>query len=124
MPYRVVYLLRSLQAVTVVRTAKLLTNTVDMIRARLEAAQARERAARADAARLRRELAGADRRREAQRLCVLGRAWESWATRDPAYRASAVRFLAAYVNRDIDRAALIGTAWEVSAPVVVETPGE
>lgn len=95
----------------------MLTDT-GSIRARLAAAQSRERAARAESARLRRDLAASDRRREAARLCVLGRAWETWGERDPRFKDAALRFLAAYVARDTDRAALAGTPWSVpDAPV-------
>lgn len=81
--------------------------------ARLNAARARERAARAEASRLRREMAAADRRREMQRLCVLGRALDTWAAQDERVRESARRYLAGYVSRDTDRAALAGSPWEV-----------
>lgn len=97
------------------------TDTVDAIRARLAAAQARERAARATAARLQRDLVGADRRRETQRLCLLGRALESWCERDERVRVAALRYVATYVNRDTDRVALAGTAWVM--PDSVPAPG-
>ena len=81
------------------------------IQARLEAAQRREQEARALSARLRREMATADRRRETQRLCVLGRALEAWARQDDRVAAAARRWLASYVTRDTDRAALAGSQW-------------
>ena len=88
-------------------------NTVDKpsLLARLDAARARERAARAEASRLRREMAAADRRRETQRLCVLGRALDAWAAQDERVRESARRYLVSYVSRDTDRAALAGSPW-------------
>lgn len=94
---------------------------VPALRVRLAAAQARERDARALAARLRREMAAADRRRETQRLCVLGRALEAWAERDERVGAAARRWLAGYVSRDTDRTALAGTPWEVPASASVTT---
>ena len=91
------------------------TNIVDKtsLLARLDAARARERAARADASRLRREMAAADRRRETQRLCVLGRALTAWAAQDPRVGEAGRRYLASYLTRDTDRAALAGSPWEV-----------
>lgn len=94
---------------------KKLTDTISL-RARLAAAQARERAARADAARLRREMTAADRRREVQILCTLGRAWLAWGERDERFRAAAQRWLAGYITRPTDRAALAGTPWAVPEP--------
>ena len=89
------------------------TNIVDRtsLLARLNAAHARERAARAEAARLRREMASADRRGETQRLCVLGRALDTWSAQDERVRESARRYLSTYVVRDTDRAALAGSVW-------------
>lgn len=89
------------------------TNIVDKtsLLSRLDAARARERAARAEASRLRREMAAADRRRETQRLCVLGRALTAWAAHDDRVRESARRYLASYVTRDTDRLALAGSVW-------------
>jgi hypothetical protein len=106
-------------------TEKTLTDTISL-RARLAAAQARERAARADAARLRREMAAADRRRETQILCTLGRAWLAWGERDERFRAAAQRWLVGYVLRPTDRDALAGTPWavpELKAPHA-EAPAE
>ena len=96
------------------------TNIVDKnsLLVRLDAARARERAARAEASRLRRELTAADRRRETQRLCVLGRALDNWASTDERVRESARRYLATYVTRDTDRAALAGSAWSISVTAV------
>jgi hypothetical protein len=91
----------------------------NILASRLDAARARERAARAEASRLRREMAAADRRMETQRLCTLGRAWIAWGERDDRMRSAALRFLSSYISRDTDRAALAGTAWAVpdaSAP--------
>ncbi len=98
------------------------TNIVDKtsLPSRLDAARARERAARAEAARLRREMAAADRRRETQRLCVLGRALDTWAAQDERVRESARRYLAGYVSRDTDRAALAGSAWAIPVTAVGE----
>jgi hypothetical protein len=91
---------------------KILTAT-ELLASRLDAARGRERAARAEASRLRREMDAADRRTETQRLCVLGRAWVTWGERDERMRAAALRFLAGYVTRETDRAALAGTPWAV-----------
>lgn len=90
----------------------------DSLRGRLAAAQSRERAARADAARLRREMQALDRRRETQRLCTLGRAWEAWGASDERVRGAALRWLRGYVTRDTDRAVLSGTPWDVTVPPV------
>ncbi len=92
---------------------------------RLDAARARERAARAEASRLRREMVAADRRMETQRLCTLGRAWQVWGERDERMRAAALRFLAGYVVRDTDRAALVGTPWAIpDVPTAVPEGGD
>lgn len=102
----------------------MLTNT-DGLRARLEAARAREKAARAEAARIAREMAAADRRRETQRLCVLGRAWLAWAERNEAFRSQAGRFLAGYVTRETDREALRGSPFDLPSPAEhAEAPAE
>ena len=100
------------------------TNIVDKnsLLSRLYAARARERAARAEASRLRREMAAADRRRETQRLCVLGRALDTWAAQDERVRESARRYLSTYVVRDTDRAALAGSVWAL--PDVQPAPPE
>ena len=103
-------------------TAKTLTIT-DTLRAKLEAARQRERAARADAARLMREMKSADRRRETQLLCTLGRAWLALGERVPAFRDSGGRFLDGYITREADREILSGTAWEVSEPLPVPAAG-
>lgn len=80
---------------------------------RLEAARARERAARAEAARLKREMAAADRRRETQRLCTLGRAWLALGEQDAAFRSRGREWLAEYISRPGDREVLTGTPWEL-----------
>ena len=92
---------------------KTLTPCVELA-SRLEAAKRREREARAAAVRIRREMAAADRRRETQMLCVLGRAWLALGERSPGFRETGARFVADYVTRDTDRLALAGTAWDVS----------
>ena len=96
------------------------TNIVDKtsLLARLDAARARERAARAEASRLRREMAAADRRRETQRLCILGRALTAWAAQDERVRESGRRYLASYVTRDTDLAALAGSVWAIPVAAV------
>lgn len=96
------------------------TNTFDLLRDRLAAAQKKEKAARAEAARIRREMKGADRRRETQRLCTLGRAWLALGERSPGYREPMLKFLGDYIIRDSDREILTGTTWELPAPVVAE----
>ena len=83
---------------------------------RLSAARDRERAARVEAARIRREMMHADRRLETQRLCTLGRAWIALGERSESFRDNARRFLASYITRDTDRAALRGTPWQVPEP--------
>ena len=100
----------------------ILLTDVEGLRARLSAVQARERAARADAARLRRELAASDRRLETQRLCVLGRALDAWATRDERVGVAARAWVSSYVSRETDRAALAGTPWDVSRPAAEPPP--
>lgn len=92
------------------------------LRERLAAAQARERTARADAARLRREMLALDRRRETQRLCTLGRAFEAWGAGDERFRGAAVRFLAGYISRPVDREVFAGTPWELPAAAVTADP--
>jgi hypothetical protein len=93
-----------------------------LLESNLQAARGRERAARADAARLRREMVAVDRRKEAQRLCILGRAWCAWSERDERFRPAAIRFLASYVARETDRAILAGTTWEI--PLFAPSPLE
>ena len=102
-----------------------MATAAELLASRLDAARARERAARAEASRIRREMDAADRRVETQRLCVLGRAWLTWGERDERMRAAAHRFLASYITRETDRAALAGTAWAVpDAPAAIATdPG-
>ncbi|MFC7552323.1 hypothetical protein ACFQU7_08790 [Pseudoroseomonas wenyumeiae] len=106
---------REFDACSMEETSKMLTSTLSL-RERLAVAQAREREARAAAARIRREMAAADRRLETQRLCTLGRAWLVWGERDDRFRAAAARFLASYITRETDRAALAGSAWELAEP--------
>ncbi len=100
-----------------------IVNSVSLL-VRLDAARARERAARAEASRLRREMAAADRRRETQRLCVLGRALDTWAASDERVRDSARRYLATYVTRDTDRAALAGSSWAAPAVLPIAEAGQ
>lgn len=91
----------------------MLTIDAATLRSRIDAARRREREARAEASRLRREMSALNRRRETQRLCVLGRAWESWAERTPGFADQAARYLSGYVSRDTDREALRGTRWQL-----------
>ena len=101
----------------------MLTDTA-ALRARLEAARLREKEARAQAARLVREMAAADRRLETQRLCILGRAWLAWGERNESFQGQAQRFLTGYLTRDSDRAALVGTPYDVpEPPVTASTEG-
>ena len=90
---------------------------VDSLQERLAAARDRERAARAEASRIRREMMHADRRLETQRLCTLGRAWMVLGERSESFRENGRKFLASYIVRDTDRAALAGTPWAVPEPV-------
>jgi hypothetical protein len=71
-------------------------------------------------------MAAADRRRETQILCTLGRAWVAWGERDERFRVAAQRWLAGYVSRPTDRAALTGTPWAVPEPEAqhADTPTE
>ncbi|MFC7608955.1 hypothetical protein [Teichococcus aestuarii] len=61
-------------------------------------------------------MVAADRRRETQILCTLGRAWLAWGERDERFRAAAQRWLAGYVSRPTDRAALASTPWALPEP--------
>jgi hypothetical protein len=58
-------------------------------------------------------MAAADRRRETQMLCTLGRAWLALGERNPNFREAGARFLAGYISRPADREALQGTSWEL-----------
>jgi hypothetical protein len=90
----------------------MLTDTSDDLRKRLDTARRRERESRAIAAKISREMAALDRRREAQRLCTLGRAWETWAEHTPSFRDAATKFLAGYLSRQTDIDIMRGTPWE------------
>jgi len=91
------------------------------IERRLVAARDTERKARVRIAQLKRASVGVSRHMEMQRLCTLGRALMAWCERDERVMHAAQRFLADYISRDTDRAALTGTPWEVPAPAM---PGE
>jgi hypothetical protein len=94
--------------------------TMESLRARIDAARQRERSARAAATRLAREMSALSRRTETQRLCVLGRAWSAYADAHPEREAEMRAFLRdGYITRDTDRAALDTTRWSVPDPAYV-----
>ena len=96
--------------------------TIESLRARIEAARKRERDARAAAARLAREMSALNRRRETQRLCTLGRAWGAYA--DAHGRSDEMlAFLNNYISRQTDVDALDGSRWAVPNASYVPAPG-
>jgi anthranilate phosphoribosyltransferase len=84
---------------------------------RLEVARLRERAARAKVARLRRVVDGQNRRVANQRKYVLGAAMLALAESGKAETmvSGFRRWLERYVSRDQDRAALVGTVFDLTA---------
>jgi hypothetical protein len=100
-----------------------MTDTVDALQSRLVTAQRRGREARALEARLLRKMRKASKRREAQTLCILGRALIAMAARSPRFNDQARVFLADYITREGDRAALVGSPFElnVGMPAAAKT---
>lgn len=91
------------------------TDTVEALRLRLETVQRRGREARAAEARILREMQAADRRRETQMLCTLGRAMLTMGERSPAFLEQARNFLSGYITREVDREVLVGTPFKLAA---------
>lgn len=83
--------------------------------AELAKLELRIRQLRARRAQFKRQMMQADRRREAQRLCTLGRALVTLSDRNPEWHdRNLMPFLRAYISRDVDRDVLSGTRFDVS----------
>ncbi len=87
------------------------------LRERLYEARDRERRAREVAARLKKAIEKKDRHMTAQRKFILGAAVLAWADADPRIVPPLRRFLAAFVRREADWAALDGTPFARDTPV-------
>lgn len=85
------------------------------LKQRLERARERERRARSAVARLRRALDGENKRLQNQRKYTLGAAVLAWHETGEMPIEEFRSFLARYVSRDADRAALAGTPFDVSS---------
>lgn len=98
-------------------------DNIELLQAKLVRLRERERASRMEASKIVREMAQMDRKREAQMLITLGRAWIALGERSSdSTRASMQRFLDGYISRETDREVLKSTPWAVNAPTALIAP--
>ena len=84
--------------------------------AELARLELRIRQLRARRAQFRRQMAQAERRRETQRLCTLGRALVTLSEKNPGFHDNHLMpFLRSYISRDVDKDVLAGTRFDVSS---------
>lgn len=106
-----------------------LLTVLDTIQTQLAAAQGRRRRAAAAEARLRREIVATDRRLGAQQKITLGAALLRLAASEPRHVEQLRRGIHRFITRDVDRACLRGTPFElpeatdVASPPTDVTPG-
>lgn len=99
------------------------TDNPNSIQAKLARLRERERAIAAQTSKLKKEMLAMDRKKEAQMLITLGRAWLSLGEQSSAgTRATMQRFLDGYISRPTDIEILKNTVWALSVPVTKTEP--